>query len=203
MFTSLTLNLSCWASSCWAVASRSRMLSSVLGAAAPQTALQLLLRGGQQEDRGGPGVHPADVGRAVHVDDQHHHLACFEAPVHLFLQGAVVVAVVKIMLHHLIGSDELLELLAGAVIVIHALLLPGTGGTGGGRNGLLDLGVSFPQRGHHAVLAGACRTRDHKQILLVFHLTAPLLSLFPPAGPEHGWPPSPAAAPKGPHGRNP
>ena len=73
-----------------------------LGAAAPQTALQLLLRGRQQEDRGCTGVHPADIGRAVHVDDQHHQLACVEALVDLFFQGTIVVAVIEVVLHYFI-----------------------------------------------------------------------------------------------------
>ena len=82
------------------------------------------------------------------VDDQHHQLARLEALIHLFAEGAVVVAVVEVVLHHLIGVDELPELLYAAVVVVHALLLPGAGCTGGGGNGLFDLGVCLDDGVH-------------------------------------------------------
>ncbi len=204
LLTSLTAKWSCWASSCLAVARRSRMLFFRLSTTAPQTALQLLLRGRQQEDRGCTGVHPADIGRAVHVDDQHHQLACVEALVDLFFQGTIVVAVIEVVLHYFIVLNELLELLPGAVVVIHTLLLPGTGRTGGGGDRLFDFRVGLPQGFDNAVLARTGCTRNYKQIFFIFHdFTAPLLSLFPPAARRHGWPPFPAARPKGRHGRNP
>ena len=59
-----------------------------LGAAAAQAALQLLGGGGQQEDGGGTGIHAADIGRAMHIDDHDHQLARVQPLVDLFLQGA-------------------------------------------------------------------------------------------------------------------
>ena len=140
-----------------------------LGAAAPEAAFQLLHGGRQQEDGGSPREHPADVGRAVDVDDQHHQLARLEALIHLFAEGAVVVAVVEVVLHHLVGVDEVLELLPGAVVVVHPLLLAGAGCAGGGGDGLFDLGVGLAQGLDHTILAGTGGTGDDKQVLFVFH----------------------------------
>ena len=52
------------------------------------------------------------------------------------------------MLHHLIVFQQLLELLAGAVVVVHTLLLAGARGAGGGRDGLFDLGVCLDDGVH-------------------------------------------------------
>lgn len=70
----------------------------------------------------------------MHIDDHDHQLARVQPLVDLFLQGAVVVAVEEVVFHDLILIDELLELLLGAVVVVYPFLLPGAGGTGGGRN---------------------------------------------------------------------
>ncbi len=85
------------------------------------------MEGGQQEDGGSPREHPADVGRAMDVDDQDHQLARVEPLVDLFAEGAVVIAVEEVVFHHLIGVDQLTELLLGAVVVIYTFLLPGAG----------------------------------------------------------------------------
>ena len=141
----------------------------------------------------------------MHIDDHDHQLARVQPLVDLFLQGAVVVAVEKIVLHDLILIDELLELLLGAVVVVYPFLLPGAGGTGGGRNRFFDLGVGLAQSAHHTVLSGTGGTGNDKQIFFIFHgLTAPLLSLFcPRPDRRHGWPPFRAEGLKGQRGRSP
>ena len=138
------------------------------------------------------------------VDDEDDQLARRQALVHFFLQGAVVVAVVEVILHHLVGVDEVLELLPGAVVVVHALLLAGAGCAGGGGDGLLDLRVGGAQRLDHAVLSGTGGTGYHKQILFVFHITfAPPLNLCPRPDRRRGWPPFRAEGQIERHGRSP
>ena len=124
--------------------------------------LQLLHRGRQQKHGGSAREHPADIGSAVHIDDQHDHLAGFQPLFHLRLQGAVVVAVIEVVLHHLIVFQQLLELLPGAVVVVHTLLLAGARGAGGGRDGLFDLGVCLAQSLDHAVLASTGCAGNYK-----------------------------------------
>ena len=94
----------------------------------------------------------------MHIDDHDHQLARVQPLVDLFLQGAVVVAVEEVVLHDLILIDELLELLLGAVVVVYPFLLPGAGGTGGGRNRFFGhcfaLGLTGGTAGHRFGLKG-------------------------------------------------
>ena len=139
----------------------------------------------------------------MHVDDQNHQFAGFQTLVHFLAQGAIVVAVVEVVFHHLIGVDQLTELLLGAVVVIHTFLLPGAGAAGGGRHGFFDLRMGLAQCLDHAVLTGAGGTGHNKQKFILLHGSVPPL-LFPcsPARP-HGLPPFPAEGPRAPHDRNP
>ena len=144
--------------------------------------LQLLHRGRQQEYGGSAREHPADIGSTVHVNDQHDHLTGLQPLFHLGLQGAVVIAIIEVVLHHLIALQQLLELLTGAVVVIHTLLLAGARGAGGGRDGLFDLGVCLAQRLDHAVLAGTGCTGNYKQKFIIRHeMLLPPLMFCPPA----------------------
>ena len=65
------------------------------------------------------------------------------------------------MLHHLIVFQQLLELLAGAVVVVHTLLLAGARGACGGRDSLFDLGVCLAQCLDHAVLTSTGCTGNY------------------------------------------
>ena len=139
----------------------------------------------------------------MHVNDQHDHLTGLQPLFHLRLQGAVVVAVIEVVLHHLIVFQQLLELLAGAVVVVHTLLLAGARGACGGRDSLFDLGVCLAQCLDHAVLTSTGCTGNYKQKFIIRHeMFLPPLMLYPPAR-RRGLPPFRAEGRTARHDRSP
>ena len=99
--------------------------------------------------------------------------------------------------------QQLLELLAGAVVVVHTLLLAGARGACGGRDGLFDFGVCLAQCLDHAVLAGAGCAGNYKQKFIIRHeMFLPPLMLYPPAR-RRGLPPFRAEGRTARHDRSP
>ena len=110
---------------------------------------------------------------------------------------------ISFLLDHLIVFQQLLELLAGAVVVVHTLLLAGARGACGGRDGLFDFGVCLAQCLDHAFLAGAGCAGNYKQKFIIRHeMFLPPLMLYPPAR-RRGLPPFRAEGRTARHDRSP
>ena len=141
----------------------------ILGAAATQTALELLHIRGQHKDGRCTGVHLLDVACALDLDDEDDRDAQLHAALDLAAQRAVVVLAVFCVLDDLVMCQMILKIGYRHEVVIDAVLFTLTRGAGRGGDGVLNFRVLFQQSGNNGILAGAGRAGDNKQIFFTFH----------------------------------
>lgn len=107
----------------------------LLGAAAPQPPLELLLAGRRDEDEARGDVAALDLLDALHLDVQEHHLALLALLADRALAGAVAVAAELRVLHEAVLRDQLLEPGVRHEVVVDAVLLARPRGAGGVADG--------------------------------------------------------------------
>ena len=131
--------------------------------------LQLLPGGGSDEDAHHIGAQIVDLGGALDLDIQDHILTGVHGGVHVLFGGAVEVAYVFGILQKLAVLDPLAEGLRLDEMVFHAVSFAGTGGTGGGGDGKIQIIAALEQRVENGALSHAGGAGDHKCFASFFH----------------------------------